>query len=48
MTAIATEMQMEAMIDLVQRKRVARRIALGSAAFTALIAIVAVLLAIVA
>lgn len=48
MTAVASEIQMKATIDLVERKRIARSIALGSGSFTALIAIVATILAIVA
>jgi hypothetical protein len=48
MTAIAAELQVKAMTELIQRKRIARRIALASASFTALIAIVAFILAVAA
>jgi hypothetical protein len=48
MTAIQAELQMKAMIELVERRRSARHIATASASFTGLIAIIASLLAIAA
>jgi hypothetical protein len=48
MIAIRAELPMKAMIDLVERRRSARRIATASASFTGLIAIIASLLAIAA
>jgi hypothetical protein len=48
MTAIAAELQVKAMAELVERKRVARRIVLASGFFTGLIAIIASVLALAA
>jgi hypothetical protein len=48
MTAITAELQTMATVELFERKRIARRIALASSTFTALIAIVATLLAVAA
>jgi hypothetical protein len=48
MTAITAELQTKAMVELIERKLVARRIAFASASFTGLIAIIASVLAIAA
>jgi len=48
MTVIAAELQTKAMVELIERRLVARRIALASVSFTGLIAIIASLLAIAA
>jgi hypothetical protein len=48
MTAMAAELELKAMAELIERKRIGRFIAIGSASFTALIAIIASLLAIAA
>jgi hypothetical protein len=48
MTALTARLQTTAMVELVERKRVARRIALASTSITAVIAIVASILAVVA
>jgi hypothetical protein len=48
MTAITAQLQVEAIEELIERHRVARMIAVGSTAFTTLIATVAILLAVVA
>jgi hypothetical protein len=48
MTAITAELQTKAMVELFERKLVARRIAVASASFTGLIAIIASILAIAA
>lgn len=48
MTVIEAELQTKAMVELLERTRVSRLIVLASASFTALIAIIAVVLAIAA
>jgi hypothetical protein len=48
MTAITAELKVNAIEELIERQRVARRIAIGSASFTGLIALGAGILAIVA
>jgi hypothetical protein len=48
MTAIRAELQMMAMVELMERRRAAHRIAAASASFSGLIAIIASLLAIAA
>jgi hypothetical protein len=48
MTAIAAEFQTKAMVELLERRIVARRIVVGSASFTGVIAIIASVLAIAA
>jgi len=48
MTAITAEFQTKAMVELIQRKLLARRIALASGFFTGLIAIIASILALTA
>jgi hypothetical protein len=45
MTAITAQIQIEALTELVERQRTARRIAFGSASLTALIGLVAGILA---
>ena len=46
--AVAVQLELKAMAELIERKRVGRLIAVGSTSFTALIAIIASLLAIAA
>jgi hypothetical protein len=48
MAAMAVQLELKAMAELIERKRVSRLIAVGSVSFTALIAIIASLLAIAA
>lgn len=48
MTTITAELQAGSIEELIQRRRVARLIVVGSASFTALIAIVAAALAVAA
>jgi hypothetical protein len=48
MAAMAVQLELKAMAELIERKRVGRLIAVGSTSFTALIAIIASLLAIAA
>jgi hypothetical protein len=48
MTAITAELQTKAMVELIERRLIARRIAFASASFTGLIAIIASVLAIAA
>ena len=48
MTAVAAEIQIKAMVELIERQRIARRIALASGSFAVLIATIASLLAIAA
>jgi hypothetical protein len=48
MTAMAAQLELKAMTELIERKRIGRLIATGSASFTALIAIIASILAIAA
>jgi len=48
MTAITAELQIDKLEELLQRKRIARLIVVGSASFTALIALVGGALAVAA
>jgi len=48
MTAITAELQIERLEELLQRRRIARMIMVGSASFTALIALVGGILAVAA
>jgi hypothetical protein len=48
MTTMAAEFELKAMAELIERKRIGRLIVIGSASFSALIAIIASLLAIAA
>ena len=48
MTAITAELQIDRIEELIQRQRVARLVAVGSASLTALIALVGSVLAVVA
>jgi hypothetical protein len=48
MTAITAELQTKAMVELIERKLIARRIVLTSGFFTGLIAIIASILALAA
>ena len=48
MTALTAEFQIRELRDVIERRRVGRRIAAGSATLTAMIAVVGVVLAIVA
>ncbi len=48
MTAITAELQIGAIEELIQRRRVARLIAVGSASFTTIIAFVGAALAVAA
>jgi hypothetical protein len=48
MTVITAELQINRIEELIERQRVARRIMVGSASFTALIAAVGGLLAVIA
>ena len=45
MTAVAAELQTKAMVELLERRIVARRITLASASFMAVVAIIASVLA---
>jgi hypothetical protein len=47
-TAVTVQLELKAMAELIERKRDARLIAIGSASLSALIAIIAALLAIAA
>jgi hypothetical protein len=48
MTTITAEFQIAKVAELIERQRVARLVAVGSATFTALIALVAAILAVAA
>jgi hypothetical protein len=48
MTAITAELQIEKTEELIERQKVARLVAVGSASFTALIALVGGILAVAA
>lgn len=48
MTVIEAELQAKAMVELIERTRISRLVMVASASFTALIAIIASLLAIAA
>jgi hypothetical protein len=47
-TALTAEFQIQEMRDVIERRRIGRRIAAGSATFTTLIAVVGLVLAVVA
>jgi hypothetical protein len=47
-TAMTAQLELKAMAELIERKRISRLIAFGSVSFSALIAIIASLLAIAA
>ena len=48
MTAVTAELELKAMAELIERKRISRLIAFGSGSLSALIAIIAAILAIAA